>query len=111
MDTLTNNTKQRKSKRGERSLRIGSALNGLRALSLRKDGATVNYYLREIPVDFGRGFQLDKFYSEASEDGQEVYHVHLDKELGDSCTCKGFVYRSKCKHIDAIKTLVALGKV
>jgi|SRR5579872_4452991 len=111
MATLANSTTQRKSKRGQRSLRIGDAVNGLRALALTKDGATVNYYFREIPVDFGRGFQLDKFYSEASEDGQEVYHVHLDAQLGDSCTCKGFVHRDKCKHVDAIKTLVALGKV
>jgi hypothetical protein len=112
MNTLTHtNAKVKTSKRGERALRISDAVDGLRALALTKDGATVSYYLKEIPVDFGRGFQLDKFYTEQADEDERTYHVHLDKELGDSCTCKGFVYRSKCKHVDALKTLVALGKV
>lgn len=112
MNTLTHtNGNVKTSKRGARSLRISDAVDGLRALALTKDGATVNYYLKEIAVDFGRGFQLDKFYTEGAGEDDRTYHVHLDKELGDSCTCKGFVFRSKCKHVDALKTLVAVGKV
>jgi hypothetical protein len=112
MNTVTHtNAKVNTSKRGERSLRVSDEVNGLRALALTTGGATVSYYLKEIPVDFGRGFQLDKFYTEGAGEDDRTYHVHLDKELGDSCTCKGFVYRSKCKHVDALKTLVALGKV
>ena len=91
MDTLTNTNGKVKSKRGERSLKIGPEVNGLRALALTTNGETVSYYLKEIPVDFGRGFQLDKFYTEEANEDDRQYHVHLDKELGDSCTCKGFV--------------------
>jgi hypothetical protein len=111
MDNVTQAAKQRKSKRGERFLKIGDAVDGLRLLALTKDGETKSYYLKEIPVDFGRGFQLDRFHSEEANEDERQYHVHLDKELGNSCTCKGYVYSSKCKHVDALKTLVALGKV
>jgi hypothetical protein len=112
MNTVTHtNATVKTSKRGERSLQVRDAVNGLRALALTKDGATVSYYLKEIPVDFGRGLQLDKFYTEGVGEDDRTYHVHLDKELGDSCTCRGFIYRSRCKHVDALKTLVALGKV
>src|ERR1700677_4944137 len=109
MATMTQTRKQSKSKR---SVRIGAAVDGVRGLVITDaKGERCGYSLREIPVDFGRGFQLDKFEMEQAPDDDKTYHVHLDAELGDSCTCKGFVYRSKCKHVDAMKTLVALGKV
>ena len=96
----------------QRSVRIGAAVNGVRGLVITDSkGERCGYSLREIPVDFGRGYQLDKFEMEQADENDCTYHVHLDAELGDSCTCKGFCYRSKCKHIDALKTLVALGKV
>lgn len=60
MDTVTKTTTKGKSKR-ERSLKIGPAVNGIFGLSLTTNGETKSYYLKEIPVDFGRGFQLDKF--------------------------------------------------
>jgi len=110
MNTLTKTTAKGKSK-GQRSVRIGEPTNGVRALALTKDGITTGYFLRVIPTDFGRGFELTKFDTEDAADGEKVYHVHLDAELGDSCTCKGFIHRDKCKHVDAVKTLVALGKV
>src|SRR5438270_1107554 len=110
METLTQTKAKGKSKR-ERSLKIGPAVNGIFGLSLTTNGETKSYYLKEIPVDFGRGFQLDRFHSEEADEDERTYHVHLDKELGDSCTCRGYVYKSKCKYVDALRTLVALGKV
>lgn len=90
----------------QRSVRIGEPVNGARNMVITDSmGVPLSYTLREIPVDFGRGFQIDKIGQ--TDDGP--YHVHLDAELGDSCTCKGFVYGSKCKHRDAVKTLVAMG--
>ena len=111
MSTVTKTRKQSKSKR---SLRIGPAVNGVRGLVLTDaKGVRCGYELREIPVDFGRGFQLDKFEMEQADEDDRTYHVHLDKELGDSCTCKGYVFRPDrgCKHLAAVKTLVSLGKV
>jgi SWIM zinc finger len=111
MATLTKTAAKGKGK-VQRSLRIGAAVDGVRGLVITDSkGERCGYSLREIPVDFGRGFQLDKFEMEQAAADDRTYHVHLDAELGDSCTCKGFIYRSKCKHVDAVKTLVALGKV
>jgi hypothetical protein len=111
MTTLAQAPKQRKVKPSERRLSVGPLTNGLRTLLLKINGATFGYYLREIPVDFGRGFELDKFQTEAVDADEQTYHVHLDAQLGDSCTCKGHTYRSKCKHLDAVKTLLRLGKL
>ena len=110
METMTKTTKQGKAKI-QRAVRIGEAVNGVRGMVITDaKGVQCGYWLRELAVDFGRGFELVKFDTEAAnEDGP--YHVHLDAQLGDSCTCKGFVHRDKCKHVDALKTLVALGKV
>ncbi|MFL5909284.1 MAG: hypothetical protein ACJ768_01755 [Gaiellaceae bacterium] len=63
------------------------------------------YHLREIDVDFGRGFTLEKF----STDGGDVYSVHLDS-TGDSCTCLGHLrwgHKTVCKHIGAVRALIA----
>src|SRR4051812_24960308 len=103
MATLT--TTKRKVKESLRSLRIGDPCNGVRAMVLTQDGDRCGYYLRELAVDFGRGFQLDKFDTDEGSDGEErVYHVHLDAQLGDSCDCKGFIYHRHglpCKHLGA----------
>ena len=80
----------------------------LKAITAYLKSHTFKTIVGELDI---RNQKLDKFYTEEASEDDRTYHVHLDKELGDSCTCKGYVYRSKCKHVDAIKTLVALGKV
>jgi hypothetical protein len=97
--------------KGETWAKLGELVNGGRTLLLCKDGLTVGYYLRELDVDFGRGFELEKFHTEPATDGDRVYHVHLDAQLGDSCTCPGGSYRGKCKHVDALAAMVAAGKL
>ena len=109
MQTLTETPKARKVNKGLRSLRIGDAVNGVRQMVITKDGERAGYSLREIAVDFGRGFELTKFDMEQANDDDKVYHVHLDAQLGDSCTCKGHIYQNKCKHVDAVKQLVSRG--
>jgi hypothetical protein len=63
------------------------------------------YFLAAIACDYGRGFELEKF------EGGEVYHVHFDKGLGDSCTCLGFLRHGHCKHRDALAALQAAGRL
>ena len=44
----------------------------------------------------------------------ETYDVHLDAELGDSCTCKGHLrwgHRTVCKHIASVRELIARGEL
>ena len=112
MATKTESTTNRKVSKSLRSLRIGEATNGVRPLVITQDGERCDYHLRELTVDFGRGFEMTKFETDQGSDADERrYHVHLDNHLGDSCTCKGHSYQSKCKHVDAIKVLIQLGKL
>lgn len=112
METMTKTAAKGKPK-VQRSLRIGPLVDGVRNLVITDSkGVRCGYTIREIAVDFGRGFQLDKFEMEQAPEDDRRYHVHLDDELGDSCTCKGFLYHRQdkpCKHMAAIKTLVQLG--
>jgi hypothetical protein len=106
-------TKGRKIKSSSlRSLRISDAINGARTLVITRDGDRVFYTLRELAVDFGRGFRLDKCAEGTGSDPEgDSYDVHLDEALGHSCTCKGWCYKGKCKHVDAAAALVRLGKL
>jgi hypothetical protein len=95
-----------------RSLRISDAINGVRTLVVTQDGERTFYDLKEIPTDFGRGFRLDKCAEGTGSDrDSNSYDVHLDEQLGDSCTCRGWCYKSKCKHVAAVKTLIQLCKL
>jgi hypothetical protein len=62
----------------------------------------VEYYaVKEITVDFGRGFEFAKF------GGDEAHHVHVDEETGHTCDCKGFVRWAHCRHLSALLALLA----
>jgi len=73
-----------------------------------KDNTVITLYtLTRIDTDFGVGVEVTKQFS---EDG-EVYHVHLDKTLGDSCTCPAGVYKGACRHLDMTREAVRRGLV
>jgi hypothetical protein len=68
---------------------------------------TTFYDLRRIPTDFGAGFEVRKEYAPA---GEGVHHVHLDRQLGDSCTCADHIYRSvKCRHLEMVAEALRRG--
>lgn len=111
MKTLTKTRKQSKPK-VQRAVRIGPNLDGVRLLVITDSkGVRTGYELKELAVDFGRGFEVTKFEMEQAPEDDKTYHVHLDVQLGDSCSCRGGCYTGHCKHIDALNTLVSLGKV
>jgi hypothetical protein len=98
--------------RPARILSLGEAADGVRTLQLTVGGECAGgFYLREIPADFGRGFQLDKFATDPGSDPTETrYHLHA--ENGEvACTCKGYVYKDRCKHSDAVRALLELGRL
>ena len=70
-----------------------------------------HYILSEVPTDWGRGFLVRKFVVE----GGEEYQVHLDAQMGDSCTCLGHLRWSHrgtvCRHVGALKALIAAGRL
>src|SRR5579862_7039627 len=109
MTTMTQTAAKGKSK--ERRLKIGAKVNGVLSLAIQdSQGRHDAYFVREVVVDWGRGFRVDKVLP---KDGQDSgYDVHLDKDLGHSCTCPGHIYHRQgkpCKHIAAVAVLVSLG--
>jgi len=75
----------------------------------RETVTTTTYTLRRIPTDFGIGVEVEKCYQPA---GNGTHHVHLDRQLGDSCTCADHIYRSsRCRHLQAVQQAVSRGIV
>ena len=57
----------------------------------------------------GRGFQLVKVVG-GSDRESEAYDVFVSRNGQDHiCPCKGFVYQGHCKHVDAMREVVASG--
>ena len=71
----------------------------------------VGYWLTPMPSDFGRCFELKKFVA----CGPEIYQVCVDTSASrgkaDACCCKGYLRWGKCKHVSALRALIALGKL
>jgi len=75
----------------------------------RETVTTTTYTLRRIPTDFGIGVEVEKCHQPAQSG---VHHVHLDRQLGDSCTCADHIYRSsRCRHLQAVQQAVSRGIV
>src|SRR5256885_2004728 len=105
MSETTPSRKRVKPTRHARLSPVGES--GRRILTLTAGRQAWVYWLDEVPCDFGRGFQLEKF------EGGDVYSVHLDA-AGDSCTCIGHLrhgHRTVCKHVGAVKALVSAGRL
>ena len=77
-------------------------------------GKKTDYYLaREIPTDFGRGFQLEKQALD-TEEPAAVYYVNVGGLDGYSlCDCLGFTSskRGGCKHSQGLEALLRVGKL
>jgi hypothetical protein len=73
-------------------------------LTVGKESA--DYFLTELPADFGRGFQLVKVGIDASGE----YAVNIDGDRR-SCECKGHMRHGHCKHSDGLAALIAAGKL
>jgi hypothetical protein len=78
---------------------------GIVRLTVGHDGA--DYFLTELPADFGRGFLVEKV---GIDRDTAKYHVNLDGDRR-SCECKGFLRHGHCKHADGIAALIAAGRL
>ena len=74
------------------------------ALILTVNGEAEGYAIKQIPADFGIAWEVYK----ARE--QKTYHVHAEG-ADFTCDCPGGTYRGKCKHQDAVRKLISLGKL
>lgn len=88
-------------------------VEGTLVLSISLDRGTsieVNHYhVEELPSDGERVLKLTKF----SVCGGEVYEVHLSNGKS-SCGCPGhqrWGHKILCKHIAALRKLIALGRL
>ena len=101
-----NATKSHKRVKPARSIRL--ALSpcgdnpGVVTITVGKQAA--DYFLTELPADFGRGFRVEKV------GGEEAYHVSLDGDAR-TCECKGFTRWGQCKHADGLAALQAAGRL
>jgi hypothetical protein len=69
------------------------------------------YYAKPIPADFGElAVELEKFLTQRRGDDDEVYHVLLNGRES-SCSCRGSVAHSQCKHLDSVRELYAAGEL
>ncbi len=68
---------------------------------------SADYFLTELPADFGRGFQLEKIGPDGTE---AAYHVNIENERR-ACECQGFTRHQHCKHGDGLAALIAAGRL
>lgn len=91
-----------------RTLRLGKCVNGVLSIAMADGrGERDAYWITKRPSAWGRAFRIDRVSIEPGEDNG--YDVLLDDRQGHSCTCKGFSFKSKCKHVAALLTLTTLG--
>jgi hypothetical protein len=78
-------------------------------LGLTANGDTVFYGLRTLDHGFGEAaFRLAK--AERGGVAGEVYDVLIDGARS-SCECLGFLRWKRCKHVEALESLIAAGKL
>lgn len=68
------------------------------------------YTVQEFTADMGRGFMLFKT-GHGSDETEERYAVLAGPHGVTLCECKGFHFAGHCKHTEAVKTLIANGKL
>jgi hypothetical protein len=78
---------------------------GVLKITVGKEQA--DYFLTELPADFGRGFLVEKVGIDSTEG---KYAVNIDGE-NCSCECQGFGRWHRCKHADGIAALIAAGRL
>jgi hypothetical protein len=96
----------RSAARRERSIRLIYPLSRDRTgvfCITDKDGNAF-YAIHEIPCEIGgRGFALHRLGLGT------LYHVRVGEPEDCGCECKGFLYRSQCKHVLGLLALIRAG--
>ncbi|HEY7330140.1 MAG TPA: SWIM zinc finger family protein [Gemmataceae bacterium] len=88
----------------ERSATLSTTNNGKMVLWLTQGGDARAYILSQV-----QGYIL-LGKADNGDGHMEGYQIFFD-DYGTTCTCKGFEFRSKCKHVEALQALIAAGKL
>jgi hypothetical protein len=92
----------------ERSIRLVRRpdRDGVGMFRITAHGRGCFYTFRELRCEIGgRGFALHRTGL------GELYHVRIGRPGDCSCECKGFLYRSRCRHILGLLALARHGLV
>lgn len=78
-------------------------------VQIEENGRVDFYLVSRIPTDWGCGFVVEK-QDLASEAPAEVYHVNTgDEQNWPECSCKGWTYHGKCRHVSGLRALQKRG--
>jgi hypothetical protein len=85
-------------------------LEAARVLEIRSETARAvrsDFYLLDLSrSDFGRAFRLTRLGSDGT-----AYDVCLEADGATHCGCRGHEAHGHCKHVTALASLVAAGKL
>lgn len=86
----------------------GPDTDGYGAVEIVQDRKADLYLVRQIPADFGRGYQLEKLAADLST--AEVYDINLASSES-ACTCPGHSFHGHCKHVAGLLALEQRGEL
>ncbi len=79
---------------------------GLAVVRIDTEFETAHYVVHEIVCEIGgRGFAVQRLGL------GPLYHVRIGQPRECSCECKGFLYRTVCRHILGLLALINEGKL
>jgi hypothetical protein len=112
---MTTVPKSRTGRKQARRLHASQPHHGAVAIRIEQTTGNVTkssgYYVTELPAcKGGRGFHFERFGVEVEDASEPAHDVFLSTDGFNSCDCIGFSRWHHCKHHDAAKELVRLGK-
>jgi hypothetical protein len=78
-------------------------------IEIRQDKEVARYWVAPVPSDWGLAWQVDK--DGCPFDGEHNHDVLIENSRGGSCSCQGFTAHGYCRHLDALRALLAAGKL
>ena len=82
----------------------------LTLVRITQDDKPAHYWVEPLLSDWGLAYRLEKAGEEVQDGEEDAYSVLLEED-GSSCTCPAGVYHGFCKHQDALRALLAEGKL
>jgi hypothetical protein len=83
----------------------------LTLVRITQDDKPAHYWVTPLASDWGLAYRLEKAGEEVKDGEEDTYDVLLENEQDGSCTCPAGVYHGFCKHQDALRALLAEGKL
>jgi hypothetical protein len=78
-------------------------------IEIRQDKEVARYWVAPVPSDWGMAYHVDK--DGCPFDGGHNHDVLIESEQDGSCSCQGFTAHGHCRHLDALRSLLAAGKL